>query len=198
MFTVSNQNNVYSILNNWCICINISCGGFDAVTSRAWAAALSFHAHPYHVVDVLTVSVSISASSCGWGICSFVPASHNRSWLVAWFRGAGHGHKHVYVYIYIYTYTHICIHILCISLSLYIYIYIYKYIVMSIITIVIIGISSCLSARSAETNSLSMLRSQASSETSRFEDRIPPTGHYHYHHHYHHFHYHCCYYYYYY
>ena len=26
MFTVSNQNNVYSILTNWCICINISCG----------------------------------------------------------------------------------------------------------------------------------------------------------------------------
>ena len=26
MFTVSNQNNVYSILNNWCMCINISCG----------------------------------------------------------------------------------------------------------------------------------------------------------------------------
>ena len=26
MFTVSNQNNVDCILNNWCICINISCG----------------------------------------------------------------------------------------------------------------------------------------------------------------------------
>ena len=27
MFTVSNRNNVYSILNNRCICITISCGG---------------------------------------------------------------------------------------------------------------------------------------------------------------------------
>ena len=26
MFIVSNQNNVYCVLNNWCICINISCG----------------------------------------------------------------------------------------------------------------------------------------------------------------------------
>ena len=26
MFTVSDQIDVYSILNNWCICINISCG----------------------------------------------------------------------------------------------------------------------------------------------------------------------------
>ena len=26
MFTVSNQTNVYCILNNWCICIHISCG----------------------------------------------------------------------------------------------------------------------------------------------------------------------------
>ena len=26
MFTVSTQTNVYSILNNWCICIKISCG----------------------------------------------------------------------------------------------------------------------------------------------------------------------------
>ena len=26
MFAVSNQNNVYCILTNWCMCINISCG----------------------------------------------------------------------------------------------------------------------------------------------------------------------------
>ena len=26
MFTVSSSNNVHSILNNWCICINNSCG----------------------------------------------------------------------------------------------------------------------------------------------------------------------------
>ena len=26
MFTVSNQNNVYCNLNDWCKCINISCG----------------------------------------------------------------------------------------------------------------------------------------------------------------------------
>ena len=26
MFTASNQNNVCCTLNNWCICINISCG----------------------------------------------------------------------------------------------------------------------------------------------------------------------------
>ena len=26
MFTISNQNNVYCLLINWCICINVSCG----------------------------------------------------------------------------------------------------------------------------------------------------------------------------
>ena len=30
MFTVSSQMNVYSIPNNWCICINISCGNVAA------------------------------------------------------------------------------------------------------------------------------------------------------------------------
>ena len=35
MFTVSNQNNVYGILNNWCICINISCGPWLVLRDQA-------------------------------------------------------------------------------------------------------------------------------------------------------------------
>ena len=39
MLTVSNQNNVYSILNNWCICINTSCGIIVLCVSLATAEA---------------------------------------------------------------------------------------------------------------------------------------------------------------
>ena len=44
MFTVSNQNNVHSILNNWCICINISCG---------------YHYYHHHYIIIIIVTISI-------------------------------------------------------------------------------------------------------------------------------------------
>ena len=36
MFTVSSENNVYCILNNWCICINISCGISHSSHINGW------------------------------------------------------------------------------------------------------------------------------------------------------------------
>ena len=41
MFTVSDQTNVYCILNNWCICIDISCGSCVVLVGGADVLACS-------------------------------------------------------------------------------------------------------------------------------------------------------------
>ena len=72
MFTVSNQNNVYSILSNWCICINISCGcdagpGYIIVCSLCellvCACIISI------IVGIIIVIISSSSSSSSSSCC---------------------------------------------------------------------------------------------------------------------------------
>ena len=51
MFTVSNSTNVCSILNNWCVGINISCGG-DAAEDLRHPPGLraEYYTHGCHIL----------------------------------------------------------------------------------------------------------------------------------------------------
>ena len=77
MLTVSNQNNVYSILNNWCKCIHISCGVYVSHQRLHYACVFCRRMRVFKYVCVY-IYIYIY-------ICMYV-------------------YTCVYVYIYIYTY----------------------------------------------------------------------------------------------
>ena len=107
MLTVSNQNNVYSILNNWCICIHASCG-YTSNPTRAHAFAdsdrrVSAYPRAYRGIR----------STCKPSV---------KIYIYIYIYIHIHIHIHMYItYIYIYTqYIYICIYA-------YIYIYIHTH-----------------------------------------------------------------------
>ena len=57
MFTVSNQNSAYCILNDWCICINMSCGVLEApIPNMSLGDKTSLH--------VISISSDKTSSTC--------------------------------------------------------------------------------------------------------------------------------------
>ena len=57
MFAVSNYNNVYSILNNWCICINISCG--SVITNYNNYQYYSHYYYTIMIVLIITITINM-------------------------------------------------------------------------------------------------------------------------------------------
>ena len=130
---MSSQNNVYSILNNWCICINISCG--YCWTSTAWH--LEFNetvplcvSRTYQYIQARQgqldeVSNRIPPTSQP----QHVPLLQHIYYIslsiyIYIYICISYMYMCVYICAYIYTHVYICVYI---PLSLYIYIYIYMY-----------------------------------------------------------------------
>ena len=96
MFTVSNRNNVYSILNNWCICINISCG----------------YVHPPG--DALLAEARVSSASVAYS-CTY-------TYLLIYI----YVYIYIYIHVCIYIYIYVCIYIyIYVYTYIYIYTYVY-------------------------------------------------------------------------
>ena len=132
MFTVSTYNNVYCILNNWCICRNTSCG---------WTSPSPNKCFMEHNMCKAVGSIVGTAMGLLWSATLRARLHVVASEILAHCLGIPTqclDSHFLYTYIYIYIYTHMYAYI---SLSLYIYIHIFIYIYIYISVLHVLPIS---------------------------------------------------------
>ena len=135
MFTVSNRNTVYSILNNWCICVNISCG-FHRPPKGGSGKRVTFEGllsdldmmFEWFVGMAPCVYIYIYIYICIYIYMYVYRYVYTSVYIYIYIYIERE--RYTYIYIYIYTYVSVYIYIysyIYIYIRVYIYIYIYIY-----------------------------------------------------------------------